>query len=256
MTTDLSSRAGALRALHRGDAPLVLPNVWDAASARAVEGAGFPAVATTSGGVAQSLGFADHEQAPPDEMLAAAARIAAAVRLPVSADVEAGYGLPPDELAERLLAAGVVGCNLEDTDHARGELRDAETQARYLAAVKSAAREAGADLVLNARIDVFLSGEGSPESRAQEALRRGRLYRDAGADCLYPIFARGRGLLGELVEGLACPVNAMVTPGGLGVSELAALGIRRISYGTGLFAANLEAFGTRLEEIRASYSRR
>jgi 2-methylisocitrate lyase-like PEP mutase family enzyme len=249
VTTVLSVRAEALRSLHHRDAPLLLPNAWDAATARAVAGAGFPAVATTSGGIAQALGFADHQQAPADEMFAAIRRIAFSVQVPVTADVEAGYGLPPAELAERLLGAGAVGCNLEDTDHAAGGLGDLDAQARYLAEVKAAAARAGVNLVVNARTDVFLHGDASPEARAQEALRRGRLYRDAGADCVYPIFARGRGLLRGLVEGLGCPVNAMATPGGLSVAELASLGVRRISWGTLLFAESLRGFEAALGRI-------
>lgn len=251
MSTPLADRASALRALHHAGAPLVLPNAWDAASARAVAEAGFSAVATTSGGVAQSLGYADHQQTPPEEMFQAVARIARAVEVPVSADVEAGYGLSAAALVGELLAAGGVGCNLEDTDHAAGGLRDADAQARYLADVKAAGRAAGVDLVVNARTDVFLHGDAGPDERAAEGLRRGLLYRDAGADCIYPIFARGRGRLRALIEGLGCPVNAMVTPTGLSVSELSELGVRRISYGTGLFAASLAGFRATLEGIRA-----
>ena len=111
------SDADVLRRLHHGPAPLVLPNAWDAASARLVEAAGFPAVATGSAGVAASLGYEDNERAPVEEMLAAAGRICRAVSVPVTVDAEAGYGLPPDELAARLAAAGAAGCNVEDTDH-------------------------------------------------------------------------------------------------------------------------------------------
>jgi 2-methylisocitrate lyase-like PEP mutase family enzyme len=246
----LPIRAETLRSLHHGSTPLVLPNAWDAATARAVAKAGFRAVATTSGGMASSLGFADHQQAPADEMFAAIRRISVAVEVPVTADVEAGYGLPPDELAERLLDAGAAGCNLEDTDHASSALGDADACARYLADLKAAAERAGVNLVVNARTDVFLHGDASPEVRAQEAVRRGRLYRDAGADCIYPIFARGRELLRGIVDALGCPVNAMVTPGGLGVAELTSLGVRRISFGTTLFADSLRTFESALERIR------
>jgi len=252
MQRDLAAQAQALRALHHADAPLVLPNAWDAASARAVEAAGFPVVATTSGGVARSLGFEDHQGAPAEEMLAAAARITAAVGVPVTADAEAGYGLPAEVLVERLLAAGVVGCNLEDTDHASGSLGSADAQARYLEAVRAVARSAGVELVVNARIDVFLHGDAGPEERVEEALRRGRLYAEAGADCLYPILARGRATLRALALGLECPMNAMATPGGLSVSELAELGVRRISFGSGLFVASLAGFEASLAEIRGS----
>ena len=248
---DLAEHAAALRALHHADAPLVLPNVWDADSGRAVAEAGFPAVATTSAGVAKSLGFADHQQAPADEVFAAVARIARVLALPLTADLEAGYGLAARELVERLLAAGAVGCNLEDTDHQRGELANPDVNARYLADVKAAARAAGVDVVLNARVDVFLRGEGAPEARLEEALARGRLYREAGADCIYPILAPGRETLRALAEGLDGPVNAMARPGGLSVPELAALGIRRISFGGGLFAAGQDDFRKRLAAIRS-----
>ena len=251
MTASLSVRAEALRSLHHESQPLLLPNAWDAATARAVAKAGFYAVATTSGGIAQALGFADHQGAPAEAMFAAIRRIAAAVEVPVTADAEAGYGLPAAELAQRLLEAGAVGCNLEDTDHAAGALGDPDAHARYVSDVKAAALRAGVNLVVNARTDVFLHGDAPPEVRAREALRRGRLYRDAGADCIYPIFARGRDLLRGMVEGLGCPVNAMVTPGGLSPSELAALGIRRISWGTTLFAESLRGFEASLERIRS-----
>ena len=127
---DLKEAAEQLRALHSGPEPLVLPNAWDAASAKAVAEAGFAALATTSVGVALALGWPDGEQIPPDEMFAAVARIARVVDVPVTADIEAGYGLSPDEIVRRLLAAGAVGCNLEDTDHANGKtVRDAHKQA-------------------------------------------------------------------------------------------------------------------------------
>ncbi|MGH0031875.1 MAG: isocitrate lyase/PEP mutase family protein, partial [Myxococcota bacterium] len=209
MDHPLADRALTLRALHHGDAPLVLPNAWDEASARAVVAAGFPVVATTSGGVAESLGFRDHEGAPADAMFEALGRLAGAVEVPVTADVESGYGLPAGELVERLLAAGAVGCNLEDSDHGAGALGDADRQARLLSEVRAAADRAGVPLVVNARIVVFLHGDAAPGERLVEALRRGRLYAEAGADVLYPIFARGRRVLRELVEALPLPVNAM-----------------------------------------------
>src|SRR5207237_5343694 len=116
-TTGLQSRCDLLRSLHRPGAPLLLPNAWDVATARAVVAAGFPVVATTSGGVAATLGYEDHEKAPPDEMLAAAARISSSVDVPVTIDAEAGYGLEPADLVSALKSIGAAGCNLEDTDH-------------------------------------------------------------------------------------------------------------------------------------------
>src|SRR3982751_3316354 len=139
--TDLGSRCDLLRSLQRPGAPLLLPNAWDVATARAVVAAGFPVVATTSGGVAAALGYEDHEGAPADEMLAAAARIARGVDVPVTVDAEAGYGMEPGELVAALRSAGAAGFNLEDTDHAAGSLRDADRHAEWLRAVCRAASQ-------------------------------------------------------------------------------------------------------------------
>src|SRR5919204_3057640 len=136
---DLQSRCDLLRSLHRPGAPLLLPNAWDVVTARAVVAAGFPVVATTSGGVAATLGYDDHEGAPADEMLAAAARIARGVDVPVTVDAEAGYGMEPAELVAALRSIGAAGCNLEDSDHAAGGLRDPHERAAWLAAVREAA---------------------------------------------------------------------------------------------------------------------
>src|SRR5215216_2138851 len=141
-TADLQSRCDLLRSLHRPGAPLLLPNAWDVATARAVVAAGFPVVATSSGGVAATLGYEDHEGAPADEMLAAAARIASGVEVPVTVDAEAGYGMEPAELVAALRSAGAAGCNLEDTDHSAGSLRDPDRHAQWLGAVREAASAA------------------------------------------------------------------------------------------------------------------
>src|SRR4051794_31189790 len=155
-TADLQSRCDLLRSLHRPGDPLLLPNAWDVATARAVVAAGFPVVATSSGGVAGTLGYEDHEGAPGDEMLAAAGRIARGVEVPVTVDAEAGYGMEPDELVAALRTTGAAGCNLEDTDHADETLRDPDRHAEWLRAVREAASEDGYPLVINARVDVFL----------------------------------------------------------------------------------------------------
>src|SRR4051795_10910789 len=152
--TDLQGRCEALRSLQRPGAPLLLPNAWDVATARAVVAAGFPVVATTSGGVAATLGHEDHEGAPADEMLAAAARIARGVEVPVTVDAEAGYGMEPPELVAALRSMGAAGCNLEDTDHAAGRLRATDRHTEWLREIRQAASEDGYPLVINARIDV------------------------------------------------------------------------------------------------------
>lgn len=246
-------QAAALRALHHGEQPLVVPNVWDAASARAVERAGFPVVATASAAVAAVLGHDDHEAAPSEEMLGAAARIAAAVSVPITIDAEAGYGLAPGDLVDRLVAAGAHGCNLEDTDHSGGGLTKPETQADYLAAVRDAARSRGADLVLNARVDVFVHG--GSDDLIGEAISRGRRYLEAGADCVFPILARGEETVRELVRGMGGPVNVVYLPGDLEgavpLARLRELGVARISFGPGLHRATEAVVSQTLVRIAA-----
>jgi 2-methylisocitrate lyase-like PEP mutase family enzyme len=234
--SDLKALAERLRQLHHRDAPLILPNAWDVASARAIVLAGAQAVATTSSGVAESLGHRDGELAPPDEMFAALARIAGAVDVPVSGDVEAGYGLLPAALVERVLRAGAVGVNYEDTDRSgpQATLVDAATQAERIAALRAAADDAVVPLVINARIDVYLRGSGSVEERTDEAVRRGRAYLDAGADCVYPIMLTDGRQIARLVTALRAPVNVILRPGSPSVDELARMGVRRISVGGGL----------------------
>lgn len=253
MSADLAEKAKALRALHRPGDPVVLPNAWDAASARRFAGLGFAAVATTSAGVANALGHADGEQIPADAMLAAVARIASAVSVPVTADLEAGYGLAPKELVGRLLEAGCVGINLEDTDHGRGKgvLVDAGRQADRIAAVKEAGRAAGVDLVLNARVDTYL-GALEAGARVAESIRRGRRYLEAGADCVYPITAVDERDLGEIVRGVEGPVNAMALPDAPPLARLAQLGIARITFGSLLMRRALAEAERALREYLGS----
>ncbi|MGW0526919.1 isocitrate lyase/PEP mutase family protein [Streptomyces calvus] len=221
------NKADVFGALHRnrlpGD-PLVLPGPWDAASARVFAEAGFPALATPSAGVAAALGHEDGHT-PADEMFAAVARIVRAVDVPVSADVEGGYGLAPKELVERLLEAGAVGCNLEDS--ADGVLKDPREHAEWLAEVRAAA---GDRLFLNARVDTFVRGVTDPE----RAIERAALYVAAGADCVYPIGAPA-GVLPLLRSGIEGPLNVHALPGeGPSPAELGELGATRITFGPGL----------------------
>lgn len=229
--TLLADRAATLRALHHAPEPLLLPNAWDVASARIVAEAGFPAVATTSSGVAACLGWADGEQTPAVEMFAAIARIARVVPVPVTADLEGGYGLGAEEFVARLLATGAVGCNIEDTNRSgQSVLRDPGAQAEYLAAVKMAGRAAGVDIVLNARVDVFVRHFSAPEERVAEAIRRARIYLDAGADCVYPMLVHEEAAIAALVEGIPGPVNIFALPDGPSLAQLGKLGVARISY--------------------------
>jgi 2-methylisocitrate lyase-like PEP mutase family enzyme len=234
--TSLVSDAGRLRDLHRAPEPLILPNAWDVASARAVERAGAAAVATTSSGVAEALGYPDGEATPAAEMFAAVARISAAVSVPVTADLEAGYGLPANELVGRLLEAGAVGLNLEDADRAGDphHLLELGAAAERIHAVRSAADDAAVPVVINARIDSFLRGSGGPDAQLDDALRRGRAYLAAGADCIYPIWLTDAKAIERLVRELQAPVNVLLRPGVPDIARLAALGVRRISVGGGL----------------------
>jgi 2-methylisocitrate lyase-like PEP mutase family enzyme len=232
----LAAHADQLRGLHVPGSPLLLVNAWDPPSARRLAHDGYPAIATTSAGVAEALGYEDGNVTPPDEMLAAVGRIAAVVDVPVTADLEAGYGLEPRKLVEGLLQAGAVGLNFEDTDHETGALTDAERHAERLAAIKQAGRDSGVDVVLNARVDVFLRG-----GELDDAVRRGRLYAEAGADCVYPILARGQDAIRRLVEEVGAPVNVLVMPGGLTLEQLAELGVARASFGEGLMRVAMEA---------------
>lgn len=230
----VSGRATALRALHRPGAPLVLPNIWDAGSARLVEAAGFPAVATSSAAVAESLGYADGEGTPAGEMLDAVSRIVHTVSVPVTADLERGYGMWPADLVERLAATGAAGCNLEDSDPRTGNLVDPAEQADFLAAVRAACADAGVDLVINARVDVYLAGRATPGQPRDAAVDRARRYLAAGADCVYPIAVDDRDALRDLVRQIGGPVNALCLPGWT-PAELAELGVARVSFGSGLY---------------------
>jgi 2-methylisocitrate lyase-like PEP mutase family enzyme len=256
--TDLESRCDRLRSLHMPGTPLVLPNAWDAASARAVVAADFPVVATTSAGVAASLGYEDHERAPSDEMLAAAGRIAAAVEVPVTVDAEAGYGMEAADLVAALKKLGAAGCNLEDTNHAAGELRDPVEHAAWLRAVRDAATDQGYALVINARIDVFVSALAAGSDAASqgelvsEALRRAHAYTEAGADCVFPIGLWERDALAAFVSQAPGPVNVLRIPPAPPHAELAELGVARVSYGGLLHHDAIEQFSRLLESIPAA----
>jgi 2-methylisocitrate lyase-like PEP mutase family enzyme len=227
MTADVER----LRALHSGPQPLILPNVWDPVSARAFADAGFSALATSSGAVAASLGYRDG-QTPGAEMFAAVAKIARSVSVPVTADVENGYGLPPAELVSALMDCGVAGCNLEDSDPVGRVLTDPSRQADFLAAVR---RAAGRDLVINARVDVYVRPAAGPGEVTDAAVARAGTYLAAGADCVYPILAPPAAIP-ELVRRIDGPVNAMCRPDGPTIAELAAMGVARITFGSGLHA--------------------
>lgn len=230
-----TGKAARLRALHVPGHPVVLPNAWDAASARLVEDAGFPAVATSSAAVAAVLGWADGEASPVEEMLAAAGRIARAVAAPVTVDFERGYGLKAAELVERFAATGAAGLNLEDSDPATGVMIDAAEQADFLAEVRAAALAAGVDLVINARTDSFLRRAGTAEDQLAASIDRGSRYLAAGADCVYPLGVSDPEAIRALTDAIPGPVNVARGPqSGLSLGDLASLGVARVTFGPSL----------------------
>src|SRR3954453_18089474 len=255
-TADLQSRCDLLRSLHRPGAPLLLPNAWDVATARAVVAAGFPVVATTSGGVAATIGYEDHEGAAAGEMLAAATRIARSVEVPVTVDAEAGYGMEPAELVAALHGAGAAGFNLEDSDYAPPPLRDPDRHADWLRAVREAASEDDYRPVINARIDVFLhpflagAGAGTQEELVPEAVQRAKAYLEAGVDCVYPITLWEMDALRRFMSEVRGPVNVVRLPQAPSLAELAALGVARVSWGILLHVDAMARFSEQLASLQ------
>ncbi len=253
---DQKQKAISFRQMHRGPKSLLLPNVWDVASAKIVEDAGYAAIATTSAGVAFSLGYPDGEKISRLEMLARIARIAKAVQVPVTADVEAGYGNRPEDAAitaRGVIEAGAVGMNFEDgTGDPAHPLADLSLQLERIRAIREAAMQTGVPLLLNARTDVYLHAVGAPAERYGLALRRGLAYRDAGADCVFVPAVRDSATIAQFVKDLECPVNVLAGHGSPPVPELEKLGVARVSLGSGPMRATLGVFRRLAEELRTS----
>lgn len=248
--TVLADKAALLRSLHVPGDPLVLPNAWDVASALTVVDAGFPVVATASNAVAAMLGYDDGEGAPAEEMLRAAERIAMAVEVPVTVDAEAGYGLAADELVDRLIGIGAVGCNIEDSDHANGGLVDRDTRAAYIEQMRSAAERAGVPIVINARVDSFFpSSPLADDDKLDDAVARAAAYRAAGADCVFPPGADPTALR-AIVEQVDAPVNGGLPLGKGSIADVAALGVARVSLGPQLYRSALANLARDLAGLR------
>jgi 2-methylisocitrate lyase-like PEP mutase family enzyme len=240
---DVRADAEQLRKLHVPGDPLLLANVWDPTSARVVESAGLRAIATASAALAPVNGYEDHGHLPPDIAFGALRRIADAVKLPVTADLEDGYGLSAEDFVDRLADAGACGANLEDTDHRAGALVDSDRHAERIAAVKAAARARGFDAVVNARIDVHFH-----KQPVEEGLKRARKYFDAGADCVYPIFLSDVSAIKEYVA--LGPTNILCGPEMIAPPELARLGVARISVGPFLFRMLLKRLEVAVDALR------
>ena len=242
-STTQAAKAELFRSLHHGPKILVLPNAWDVASARIFEEAGAAAIATTSAGVAFTLGYPDGEKISREEMFSVVARIAAKVKAPVTADVESGYGDRPEHAAQTaasVIEAGAVGMNLEDAAHEeRRSLVELGLQIEKVAAARETAMKLGVPLILNARTDVYLLQIGAPETRYDETVRRLSAFRDAGADCLFAPGVSDPGIIARLVKDLRHPLNVLVGPGSQSIPELQKLGVARVSLGSSAIRATL-----------------
>ena len=251
-----TDKAMRFRQRHRGPGALVLPNAWDVASARIIEEAGFPAIATTSAGIAFSLGYPDSQRIPREEMIARIARIARAVKVPVSADVEAGYGSTSEDAARttrELIQAGAVGMNLEDgSGNADQPLLDLALAVEKIKAAREAAAQLRVPVVVNARTDVYLLSGSQPASGYSETHRRLTAYRDAGADCVFAPGLKDAGTIGQLVRDLQCPVNILAVSGTPSIPELEKLGVARVSLGSGPMRATLGLLRSMAEELKAT----
>jgi 2-methylisocitrate lyase-like PEP mutase family enzyme len=255
-TSVQAQMAEALRRMHAGPHILVLPNAWDAASAALFAQAGFGAIATTSGGVAWSLGYPDGQRISRGEMLDVVARIARTVAVPVSADLEAGYGTTPEAVAETMrlaIAVGVCGVNFEDgTDHADKPLADIGRQVEMIRAIREAAATSGVPLVINARTDTYLRAVADDAGRFTETVRRAQAYLQAGADCIFVIGLRRGDIIGRLAREIPGPLNILTGPGAPSIPELEKMGVARVSFGSGTTAATLGLVKRMAHELRDS----
>jgi 2-methylisocitrate lyase-like PEP mutase family enzyme len=251
-----ANKAIQFRQLHRGPRALILPNAWDVASARIFEDAGFPAIATTSAGIAFSLGYPDGQRIPREEMLARIGRIARAVHVPVTADIEAGYGSSAEAAAAttvELIQAGAVGMNLEDASGNPDEpLIDMQLAVEMIKAALTAAAQLNAQIVVNARTDVYLLPGGDPDADYSEALRRLVAYCEAGAECVFAPGLKDANTIGRLVKAVNCPLNILAGPGTPSIPELEKLGVARVSLGSGPIRATLGLLRRAAEEIKTS----
>lgn len=255
MSGEQARQAQSFRERHRRKPVLLLPNAWDGASARIFAAAGFEAVATTSGGLAWSLGYRDGEEAPWREVVAATARIVRAAGVPVTADIEAGYGESPDDVAKsvrEIVAAGVVGVNLEDGLHAPAGIRPVEDAARRIAAARAAAQSAGVPIAINARTDLYHLGLGDAAARFAETVARATAYLAAGADCIYAFGVRDPETIKALAAAIDAPVNITGRAGMPDAAELERLGVARITIAAAPALVAFSAVTALAKDLRAS----
>jgi 2-methylisocitrate lyase-like PEP mutase family enzyme len=260
MTIALNAKADAFHSMHHAPPMLILPNAWDAVSARLFVKAGARAIATTSAGIAATLGYADGQNVPRELMVEAIARIARVVDVPVTADLESGYAESPKDLRESIRAvinAGAIGFNLEDaTGDPSQPLFAMELQIERIQAAREAADNADVPVVINARTDVYLSNVGDVASRFGETQRRLNAYREAGADCLFVPGVTDMPTLTQLVRSVPGPLNVLAGLGMPSVADLQRIGIARLSVGSGIMRATLAVARDAAEELlqKGTYS--
>jgi len=241
-----AEKAEKLRKLHHGPRVLALPNAWDVVSARILEEVGHPAIATSSAAVAFSLGYPDGQRISGREMLDAVARISRAARVPVTADLESGYGKTPEEIADftkAMVASGAVGLNFEDvTGDDESTHVELELQVKKIHAIRETAAAMGVPIVINARTDVYLMPIGPEATRFERTVERLRAYRNAGADCLFVPGLCDREIIAKLVKALDAPLNILASPGCPSLDELEKIGVARVSAGSSAMRAAMGAF--------------
>ncbi len=238
-----AQKAEQFRKLHHGPRLLFLPNAWDVVSARILEECGHPAIATSSAAVAFSLGYPDGQHISRDEMLEVAGRIARAVEIPVTADLEAGYGTTVKDMVETVkaaIAAGVIGMNLEDiTGDDESSFVDLPLQVEKIRAICETAKSLGVSFVLNARTDIYLMPIGPESTRFERTVERLRAYRDAGATCLFAPGLYDRETIAKLVKAVEAPINILANPACPPMAELENIGVARVTAGSGIMRAAL-----------------
>ena len=253
-----ADKAERLRALHNGEQPLVLVNVWDVAGAKIIEELGFPAVATASAGISASLGFEDNESIGRDTMLAAVKRIAGSVDVPVTADLEAGYGPGVDDAvatARGAIEAGAAGLNFEDSAHKdTSDLYDANLQAERIGAIRATGVSMKVPLVINARTDVFFRTELPEEEKFRESVRRAKLYLQAGADCIYVLGPKDEAMIARLVQAIPAPLNFLAFADAPPIARMAELGVKRVSFGPRPMRHAMTAFREAAQHVRDEHT--
>lgn len=239
-------KAQTLLALHTNGKLLILPNIWDPIGARILEAKGYPAVATASAAVSSSLGYADGEKIKRSTLMDVLSRISGSVDVPVTADIESGYGETLSELEETILQvidSGVAGINIEDSLKEEGALRSIEAQCERIAKVRKASGDQGIHLVINARVDTFLSDAfPTKQAKIEEAVKRAKAYSDAGADCIFPVGPGDSETLKELRSRITAPLNVIASRNAAPLTVLQEIGINRVSFGPFIFRSVMKKF--------------